>query len=73
MGALAMSAVAKKGKDKITSTYKSLLQIPTIDIDSNPVSEIGSLCPGKKCLLIVNVATKVNYLMKLIIYIVRTD
>lgn len=33
MGSLALKAVSKKGKDKLSTTYQSLFDIPTVDID----------------------------------------
>jgi hypothetical protein len=37
MGSLALKAVSKKGKDKFSTSYQSLFDIPTMDIDGNTV------------------------------------
>ena len=58
MGGLALKVVAKKGKDQLSTKYESLFDIPTTDIDGNPVARLGDLLQGKKCILIVNVASK---------------
>jgi hypothetical protein len=58
MGGLALKAVSKKGKDKLSTSYQSMFDIPTVDIDGNTVSRIGSLCEKKKCIMVVNVASK---------------
>ena len=43
MGGLMFKAVAKTGKDKIQTSYKSLFDIPTVDIDENPAS-LAKIC-----------------------------
>ena len=58
MGNLAFKAVQKKGKDKLDSKYESLFDIPATDIDGNQVGKLGDILQGKKCVLIVNVASK---------------
>ena len=58
MGNLAYNTVKKRGKDALSSQYTSLFDIPALDIDSNPVPQLGNLLQGKKCILVVNVATK---------------
>ena len=58
MGGLALKAVSKKGKDKLSTSYQSLFDIPTVDIDLNTVPRVGNLCEKKKCIMVVNVASK---------------
>ena len=59
MGNLAFKMVSKKGKDKLAAgKYDSLHKIPTVDIDENPVERLGNIIDGKKCILVVNVASK---------------
>jgi hypothetical protein len=58
MGSLALKAVSKKGKDKLSTSYQSLFDIPSLDIDGNTVQRLGSLCENKKCIMVVNVASK---------------
>ncbi len=58
MGSLALKAVSKKGKDKLSTSYQSLFDIPTVDIDLNTVPRVGNLCEKKKCIMVVNVASK---------------
>ena len=58
MGGLALKAVSKKGKDKLSTSYQSLFDIPTVDIDGKTIERIGSLCENKKCIMVVNVASK---------------
>ena len=59
MGNLSLKLVSKKGKDKLNSTtYQTLFDIPAIDIDGNQVAHLGDLLQGKKCIMVVNVASK---------------
>lgn len=58
MGNLAYKAVQKKGKDKLSSGHQSLLEIPSVDIDGNPVAKLGDILQGKRAILVVNVASK---------------
>lgn len=58
MGGLALKAVSKKGKDKLSTSYQSLFDIPTVDIDGKIIENLGSVCQGKKCIMVVNVASK---------------
>jgi hypothetical protein len=58
MGGLAAKLVFKKGKEKMTTKYTSLHEIPAVDIDGNPIERLGNLIDGKKAILVVNVASK---------------
>ena len=58
MGNVGFKLVQKKGKDKLGSGYSSLQEIPSVDIDGAPVAKLGDLLQGKKCILVVNVASK---------------
>ena len=58
MGALAAKLVFKKGKDKMTTKYSSLHEIPAVDIDGNHIERLGQITDGKKAIIIVNVASK---------------
>ena len=46
----------KKGKEEVKSEAKSLLEIGAIDIDGDE-RNLGKLCQGKKCIMVVNVAS----------------
>jgi hypothetical protein len=58
MGSLALKAVSKKGKDTLSTSHHSLFDIPSVDIDGKTIERIGSLCENKKCVMVVNVASK---------------
>lgn len=58
MGGLASKLIFKKGKDKLTTSYTSLHEIPAVDIDGNKIERLGNLIDGKKAILVVNVASK---------------
>ena len=58
MGNLAYKAVKKTGKDKLASSYTSMLDIPTVDIDGKQLASLGEICQGKNCIMVVNVASK---------------
>jgi len=58
MGGLAFKAVQKRGSDAVTTSFASLWDIPTIDIDGNKVERLGQCVQGKKCVMVVNVASK---------------
>ena len=57
MGSVALKLVAKKGKDKLVTKHDSLFQIKAEDIDGN-MQDLGELCKNKKCIMVVNVASK---------------
>ena len=48
----------KKGKEKLGTGHASLFEIPSVDIDGGQVARLGDLVAGKKCVLVVNVASK---------------
>lgn len=58
MGGLASKLIFKTGKDKLMSKFTSLHDIPAIDIDGNEVKRLGDIIDGKKCIMVVNVASK---------------
>ena len=58
MGGLASKLIFKSGKDKFGSDYNSLLDIPATDIDGNRINRLGDMLQGKRCILVVNVASK---------------
>ena len=47
----------KKGQDVLNSTVGSLFELSADDIDGDS-RQLGDLCRGKKCIMVVNVATK---------------
>ena len=49
--------VWKKGSDALTSTVQNLFELSAEDIDGDE-RELSSLCKGKQCIMVVNVATK---------------
>ena len=50
-------AVAKKGKEELKTEFSSLFQIKANDIEGKEVL-LGDLAKGKKCIMVVNVASK---------------
>lgn len=58
MGGVVAKLVFKKGKDKFMTNYNSLLDIPATDIDGNHFNKLEDILKGKKCILVVNVASK---------------
>jgi hypothetical protein len=48
----------KRGKEEISSSYKSLHDIPVTDIDDNKLERLGTVTEDKKCIMVVNVASK---------------
>ena len=52
-------AVFKTGKEKLAEAEgKTLFDQPAVDIDGNKIPRLGDVLQGKKCFLIVNVASK---------------
>jgi hypothetical protein len=39
------------------STYHSFFDIPAEDIDGKQISKLGEILGGKKCILVINVAS----------------
>lgn len=58
MGGLASKLIFKNGKEKLTTAYHSLHDIPAIDIDGNQIARLGDILTDKKAILVVNVASK---------------
>lgn len=51
--------VFKSGKDTLAEAEaKSLHDIPAVDIDGTQIPRLGDILTGKKCLLVINVASK---------------
>jgi hypothetical protein len=58
MGGVVLSAVSKKGTDKLVTEYTRLFDIPSVDIDGRCVMALGDkYTTPKKCTLVVNVAS----------------
>lgn len=57
MGALLLKAVAKTGKDDCQSNATSLLSIGAKTIEGGQLDQLGEILQGKKCTMVVNVAT----------------
>jgi hypothetical protein len=58
MGALVLKAIEKKGYDTLLTTqHKSLWEISAMDIEGN-MKNIGEVCQGRKCVMVINVASK---------------
>ena len=58
MGGLLFKAVSKSGSEKLKYPgFSSLFEASAFNIDGRN-TEIGSLCADKKCIMVVNVATK---------------
>lgn len=54
-----MECFYKKGADASLRTgFKSLHEIPVVDIDGKMIEKLGDILEGKRCILIVNVASK---------------
>ena len=59
MGGTIARIFYKKGKDKsLNCQYDNFHDIPVIDIDGNYHERIGDLIVDKKCVMIINVASK---------------
>ena len=58
MGGLVFKAIAKKGKEKLTPTFSSLHDIPATGMDGRDYVNLGHILQNKKCILVVNVASK---------------
>ena len=59
MGAILAKILFKTGSDNISHTeYKSLFDIPEVDIDGNKIQRLGDILKGKKAILVVNVVSK---------------
>lgn len=58
MGNLVFKAIQKTGNDKLSTNFTSLLDISTVDIDGKKITRLGEILEGKKCTMVVNVASK---------------
>ena len=52
-----MKAVSKTGTEAVESSATSLMEIGARNIDGVDVGALGSLIQGKRCTMVVNVAT----------------
>ena len=57
MGGLILKAVSHGGSEAIPSQSRSLLELTAKNIDGVDAA-LSDLCAGKKCIMVVNVATK---------------
>ena len=44
MGGVIASMVFKNGKEKVSTNYKSLWDIPAVDIDGKMIERLGLIC-----------------------------
>ena len=58
MGGLILKAVSKTGNEWLQSNASSLLEIGAKTIDGPEIAQLGEILSGKKCIMVVNVATK---------------
>ena len=59
MGGLVAKMVFKNGKDTLArAEQKSLLEISAVDIDGQLIPRLGNIIEGKKCVMVINVASK---------------
>ena len=50
--------IFKNGKEKVSTKYQSLWDIPAVDIDGKMIEKLGMICSDKRATLVVNVATQ---------------
>jgi hypothetical protein len=58
MGQILHTVVFETRNDLVSSSYYSLFDIPSIDIDGNYLSSLREAAFGKKAVLVVNVASE---------------
>jgi len=59
MGGAVAKIFFKSGKDTFQqSSYNSLHDIPSVDIDGKEIARIGDIIECKKCILVINVSSK---------------
>ena len=58
MGAVVAKLIFKNAKENVASEAKSAWEISAKNIDGAMVDPLQTLINGKKCVMIVNVATK---------------
>ena len=58
MGGLVMSAISKKGTEKISSSATKLHEISAKTIDGKQLANLGEIINNKKAIMVVNVASK---------------
>ena len=59
MGNKILKMFSKKGKERLTPTppRQTLHDIPAVDIDGNQLARLGEITEGKRCIMVVNVAS----------------
>ena len=57
MGSLIFRGIKHRGAETLSSSASSLFEIGARDIDGNEIERLGDICQGKKCILVVNVAS----------------
>ena len=58
MGGVVAAMIFKNGKEKVSTNYQSLWDIPAVDIDGKIIEKLGMICSDKRATLVVNVATQ---------------
>lgn len=48
----------RRSKEQLGSQYSSIHDIPVQDIDGNKLERLGIITEGRKCIMVVNVASK---------------
>jgi hypothetical protein len=51
------------------SHYRTLLDIPAVDIDGKPIERLGNILKGKKLIMVVNVASRCGLTKKTYTYL----
>ncbi len=59
MGAVLAKMIFKTGSDTLPEVdYKSLFDIPAVDIDGNKIERLGDILKDKKSILVINLSSK---------------
>ena len=59
MGAVLAKMIFKTGSDALPEVdYKSLFDIPAVDIDGNKIERLGDILKDKKSILVINLSSK---------------
>ena len=57
MGAVVAKLIFKNGQETVSSNYASLWEIGAKNIDGDMIDPLLKVVEGKKCVMVVNVAT----------------